>query len=280
MPFLGAVSGSAGYGRMIKPAAAGGAAVTGLQKTVGGTTYTLIVAHRAFNYPSTPFPGPSDTFFQSMFNTGYNTQFTQLSDIWTLTDTNNYVNSSLFLNSCSGYLLEAYNYGGTQFPVWGTFDTTAHTWQSLRTRGQGYGAPTTGITVSNSKLYASTDTSVSKTVGFTSFLTTSFNGTGATDWSTDTGDTIFMGISTAGFVAGDSYDTTFNQPGGGSQTSIGIAMSDGSGTNITMATYTRRAGAYKHCTAISNGTAITSGRSSTSHGGADSTGFFLVWGKF
>jgi hypothetical protein len=25
----------------------------------------------------------------------------------------------------------------------------------------------------------------------------------------DDGDTIFMGISTAGFIAGDTYDTTF-----------------------------------------------------------------------
>ena len=275
MPFLSSTEASFGYGRMAKAA---GAVVTGLQKTVGGATYTLIMAHRAFNYPSSPFPGPSDTFFQNMFTTGYNTSFTQLSEIWTLTDTNNYVNSSLLTNSCTGYLLEAYNYNGTQFPVWGTFDTTSHTWQSLRTRGQGFGAPTSGITVSNAKLYSSTDTSTPRTVGFTSFLTTSFNGTGSTDWSTDTGDTIFMGLSTANFVSGDSFDTTFNQASAG-VTSIGIAMSDGSGTNITMATYNRRSGTYKHCTAISNGTPITTGRTGTSHGGADSMGFFLVWGK-
>lgn len=278
MPFFSSTSAALGYGRPKGPPSAG-ASVTGLQKTVGGATYTLIMAHRAFNYPTSPFPGPSDQFFQNMFTTGYNTQFTQLSDIWTLTDTNNYVNSSLFSNSCSGYLLESYNYNGTQFPVWGSFDTTAHTWASLRTRGQGYGAPTSGISVSNAKLYSSTDTATPRTVGFTSFLTTSFNGTGATNWSTDDGDTIFMGISTAAFIAGDSYDTTFNQPGG-SVTSIGVALSDGSGTNITMANYNRRSGSYKHCTAVSNGTAITTGRASTSHGGADSMGFFLIWGKF
>ena len=273
MPFIGASGGVFGYGR--RPA---GASLTGLQKTVGGVTYTLIMAHRAFNYPVTPFPGPSDTFFQNMFTTGYNTQFTQLSDLWTLTDSNNYVNSSLLTNSCTGYLMEAYNYGGTQFPVWGTFDTTAHTWQSLQTRGQGYGAPTTGITISNAKLYSSTDTSVPRTVAHTAFLTTSFNGTGATNWSTDTGDTIFMGITTVAFSAGDGYDTGFNNPAVG-VTSIGVAMSDGSGTNITMATYNRRSGSYKHCTAVSNGTPITTGRG-TSHGGADSTGLFLIWGKF
>ena len=253
--------------------------VTGLQKTVGGSTYTLIVAHRAFNYPTTPYPGPSDIFFRNMFTTGFNTQFTQLSDIWTLTDTNNYVNSSLFSNNCTGYLLEAYNYDGTQFPVWGTFDTTAHTWAGLQSRSMAFNGPAAGITVSNSKLYSSTDTSVPRTVGFTSFLTTSFNGSGSTDWSTDTGDTIVFGISTAGFIASDAYDTTFNTPTVGT-TSIGMAMSDGSGTNITMATYARRSGSYKHCTAISNGTAITTGRTSTSHGGADSMGFFLIWGRF
>ena len=274
MPFLGSVEANFGYGRNIQSAP-----TTGLTKTVGGVTYTLIMAHRAFNYPSTPYPGPSDTFFRNMFTTGYNTQFTQLSDVWTLTDSNNYVNSNLLTNSCSGYLLEAYNYNGTQFPVWGSFDTTTHTWQSLRTRGQGYGAPTTGITISNAKLYSSTDTSVPRTIGFTSFLTTSFNGTGATDWSTDTGDTIFMGIATTNFVDGDSYDTSFNQAGT-TVTSIGIAMSDGSGTNITMSNYGRRSGAYKHCTAVSNGTPITTGRTGSSHGGADSIGFFLVWGKF
>jgi hypothetical protein len=48
--------------------------VSGLQKTVNGVTYTLIVAHRAFNYPSTPYPGPSDIFFRNMFTTGYNTK--------------------------------------------------------------------------------------------------------------------------------------------------------------------------------------------------------------
>ena len=175
--------------------------------------------------------------------------------------------------------MEAYNYNGTQFPVWGTFDTTGHTWASLQTRSMAYGAPTTGITISNSKLYSSTDTSTPRTVAFTSFLTTSYNGTGATNWSTDTGDTIFMGIATSAFVGTDFYDTTFNQAGG-TVTSIGVAMSDGSGTNLTMATYARRAGALKHCTAISNGTAITTGRTGTSHGGADTMGFFLVWGKF
>lgn len=251
--------------------------VSGLQKTVGGVTYTLVMAHRAFNYPTTPYPGPSDIFFRDMFTTGYNTQFTSLSDIWTLTDTNNYVNNTLFTSNITGYLLESYNYNGTQFPVWGTFDTTAHTWASLQSRTMAYGAPASGITVSNAKLYSSTDTSAPRTVGFTSFLTTSFNGAGATDWSTDSGDTIFIGISTAAFVAGDTYDTTFNTVAG--TTSIGMALSDGSGTNITMATYARRSGSYKHCTAVSNGTAITTGRTGTSHGGADSMGFFLIWIK-
>ena len=253
--------------------------VVGLQKTIGGVTYTLIVAHRAFNYPTTPYPGPSDEFFRNMFTTGYNTQFTQLSDIWTLTDTNNYVNNNLFSTNVTGYLLEAYNYDGTQFPVWGTMDTTAHTWASLQSKTMAYNAPASGISVSNVKLYSSTDTSVPRTVGYTSFLTTSFNGSGASDWSTDTGDTIVFGISTAAFAVGDSYDTTFNNAAVGT-TSIGMALSDGSGTNITMATYGRRSGSYKHCTAVSNGTPITTGRTGTSHGGADSMGFFLIWGRF
>ena len=277
MPFLATLPGSYGYGRGAVPAAQ--PVVTGLQKTIGGVTYTLIMAHRAFNYPTTPYPGPSDLFFRSMFTTGYNTGFTQLSNIWGLTDSNNYVNNTVFTSNCSGYLLESYNYNGTQFPVWGTFDCTPHTWQSLQNRGQGFGAPTTGIILSNSKLYSSTDTSVPRTVGHTAFLTTSFNGTGAADWSTDTGDTIFIGITTASFVSGDSYDTTFNTATVGT-TSIGMAMSDGSGTNITMSNYGRRTGSYKHCTAVANGTAITTGRTGTSHGGADSMGFFLIWGRF
>lgn len=82
---MSSTGGTMAYGRPAQARAAA-APVSGLQKTVGGVTYTLIMAHRAFNYPSTPFPGPSDQFFQNMFTTGYNTQFTQLSDIWTLTD--------------------------------------------------------------------------------------------------------------------------------------------------------------------------------------------------
>ncbi len=264
-----------GFGRVPRPLSI----VQGLQKTVGGVTYTLIMAHKAYNYPSTPFPGASDTFFRNMFTTGQNTSFTSLSQVFTMTDGSNYVNDSLFTQSCTGYLLEAYNSNGTQFPVWGSFDTTAHTWQSLRTAGAVYQNPY--LTVSNSKLYSSTDTSTSRTVGHTAFLTTSKNGasTSVSDpFTDDAGDYIFMGITTTAFTAADSYDTTFNSPTTG-VTSIGIAMSDGSGTGNQMSLYHRRTSSYKHCTAVSNGTPITTGRS-TSHGGADSTGFFLIWGKF
>lgn len=270
MPALGS-TGSLGYGRMVKRATGG------LQKTVGGVTYTLIAAHKAFNYPTTPYPGPSDSNFRVFFTSSMNRQITQLSEIWALSDGTNFTYSNVFNTPCTGYLMEAYNPNGTQFPVWATFDTSSHTWQSLQTRTLAYG--TQAITTSNAKLYSSTDTSVPRTVGFVSFLTTSYNGAGATDWSTDTGDAIFMGVTTAAFSVGDAYDTTFNQPSVGT-TSIGFALSDGSGTNITMATYGRRSGSYKHCTAVSNGTAITTGRVTTSHGGADSMGFFLIWGKF
>jgi hypothetical protein len=250
---------------------------SGLTKTISGVNYTLIVAHRSYSYPSS-YPGPSDLFFRNMFTTGYNTSFTKLSDIWGLTDGDNYVNSNLFTSNCTGYLLESYNYNGTQFPVWGTFDTSSHTWQSLQSIAFTFNGPPPGITISNSKLYSSVDTSVPVVVNQTPFLTTSYNSSGSTDWSTDTGDAIFIGISTTSFQSGDGYDTSFNNPTTG-VTSIGMGISDGSGTNITMATYARRNSNYKHCTAVSNGTPITTGRS-TSHGGADSTGFFLIWGKF
>ena len=249
--------------------------IPGINKVIDGVTYTLIMAHRAFRYPTSPYPGPSDIFFRNMFTTGYNTQLTQLSDIWTLTDTNNYVNDKLLLLNCNGYLMEAYNYNGTQFPVWASFDTSSHTWQSLQTKNLVYNGKASGITVSNSKLYASVDTSAPRTVAYTSFLTTSVNGPGSSDWSTDSGDTIFMGISTKNYQDGDGYDTTFNSLSG---TSIGVALSDGSGNNITMATYARRSGGYYHCTAVSDSTGISTSRGG--HGGGDSSGFFLVWGKF
>jgi hypothetical protein len=51
MPFVSS-TGNFGYGRQPPPS---GSSVTGLTKTVGGSTYTLIVAHRAFNYPTTPY---------------------------------------------------------------------------------------------------------------------------------------------------------------------------------------------------------------------------------
>lgn len=252
-----------------------------ITKTVNGATYSLMVAHRAYDYgaSSSSLPGPSDLFFRSMFSTGQNTTFTALSQIWSLTNTNNYVNSNLFNLPCTGYLLESYNYDGSQFPVWGSFDTTSHTWASLASAGAVYSS--TYLGVSNSRLYASTGTSAPVTVGNTAFLTTSSassTNTPSDPFTDDSGDYIFMGLSTQGFQAGDGYDTALNNPASGI-TTICFAMSDGSGVGNRMTSYHRRNSGYRHCTAISNGTPITTGRTSTWHGGADSAGYFLVWAR-
>lgn len=109
-----------------------------LTKIVNGETYTLIMAHKAYNYPVTTIPTSSDTFFRSMFSQGYNTSMTSFDNILTLTDGNNYVNSSMFTKTVYGYLLESYNADGTKFPSWGSFETPAHTWGSLGTAGAVY----------------------------------------------------------------------------------------------------------------------------------------------
>lgn len=255
--------------------------VTGLQKIVNGVTYTLVMAHKAFDYNllSTTTPGPSDTFFRNMFSVGYNTGLTSLSQVWNLANGDNYVNSSLFTLACTGYLLEAYNNTGAQFPVWASFDTPSHTWASLATTGAVY--QSTALAISNTRLYSSVGTTTPVTPAHVAFLTTSKNtaSTNPTDpFADDTGDFVFMGLSTAAYVDSDSYDiTTFNVVNTG-VTAIGIAMSDGSGIGNSMSNYHRRNSAYKHCTATSAGTPITSGRTH-SHAGADFTGFFLIWAR-
>ena len=252
---------------------------TGISKVVDGSTYYLIAAHKAFSYTAPPV-SDTDTFFRSMFTTDFNAGFRTLADVLSMRGDsagNVYANAtSLGTLPCTGYLMEAYNEDHSKFPVWGLIDTDQHTWASLAEQGAVFSDA--ARTVRRAALYASTDASEPVHVGHTGFLTTSKNGPSAfpnEPFNDDIGDYVFMGLSTRGFVSGDSYDVvTF----GLGTTCIGFGMSDGSGTGNKMKNYHRR-GNYGHCTAMSKGVAITVGRSGGSHAGADRVGFFLLWAK-
>lgn len=247
-----------------------------ISKTVGGVTYYLLAAHKAFNYAGVV--SDTDRFFRNMFTQTHNGQLTTLDQVLSMPGDgpqNCYSNAALAQLTCRGYLLEAYNPNKSKFPAWGTIDTEPHTWASLASRGATYQAP--ALSVIQSRLYSSSDIASPVSVRHVAVLTTSKNGASSqptNPFVDDAGDFVLLGLSTQAFQAGDGYDVyTF----GSNSTCIGFGMSDGSGVGITMEQYHRRS-TYAHCTAMSNGQGITPGRQGGSHGGADRIGFFLLWG--
>ena len=245
---------------VVVPATSASAVSTNITKTFAGSTWTLIAGFHGTSQTT----ATNATGLKALFTTNQNSTLTSVSSVLALTGSNNnYSNSSLWSQTNNGYMLEAYNDDATQRNVVGVLNTANHTWSQLgsATILSNFAKP---YAVNSSQLYNPNGTTIPTTYGY---LNTSSGTSSPLTFADDSGDFIMLGVTNqASQGSGDSFDTTFNA----ATYSIGLGMSDGTGTGYTVANdFTPRGNS-----AVSTANA---GTGSAAHSGNLNTGWILVW---
>lgn len=245
---------------VVVPATSASAVSTNITKTFAGSTWTLIAGFHGTSQTT----ATNATGLKALFTTNQNSTLTSVSSVLALTGANNnYSNSSLWGQTNNGYMLEAYNDDATQRNVVGVLNTANHTWSQLgsSTILSNFAKP---YAVTSSQLYNPNGTTIPTTYGY---LNTSSGTSSPLTFADDSGDFIMLGVTNqASQGAGDSFDTTFNS----ATYSIGLGMSDGTGTGYTVANDFTPRGNSPVSTA-------NAGTGAAAHSGNLNTGWILVW---
>jgi hypothetical protein len=236
------------------------AAVT-ITKTFAGSTWSLVAGYHA----SGQALAAADAGLKSLFSTAQNNNLSTLSSVLATTGaSNHYANDALFSQVNNGYLLEGYTDAGVERNVKAVISTSNHSWNQLGTATVGVNFAN-AFTINSTQLYKPDGTTITTTYGY---VGASSGTTTPLAFSIDTGDFILLGATNSSSQGtGDSFDTTFN----GATYSIGIGVSDGTGTGqVIKDSFSHRGNSMD--TTVNDGTAGTA-----YHSGNQTTGWVMVW---
>ena len=240
-----------------------GGAVSAISKQFAGHTWALVAGYRAWSAATL---AQVDSGMRSLFTTSQGAGNSTLADVFSkTTDGTHYSNSNLWSIATQGFLMEGYEPDGTSRNIQGTiYLGTSTSWASL-------GAQTISPNIANAfspssaVLYNASGT-VTPTY---KYVLASSGSSSPLDFSNDSGDFIMLGVTDGSQGSGDGFDTTFNN----ANNSIGIGLSDGTGTGYAMSSFGCR-GNPMAITTISGGNRFSG---SGGQSGLNNTGWVMVW---